>query len=160
MAEDIFLKLDDVEGESKDSSHKKEIQLQSTGYSVRQQGAQGAGGGGGAGKASFDDISCMAETSKASPLLWLSCATGKHHAKAVIIYRKAGEKPLEYLKIELEDVLVSSFNSSEGAGGSIPVDSFSLNFGKIKVEYTPQDAKGGGEGVVKAGYDVKGNLKI
>ncbi len=59
----------------------------------------------------------------------LSCATGKHINEAVLTARKAGEKPLEYLIIKLEDVLVTGFQPGGSAGDIFPSESFSLSFG-------------------------------
>ena len=40
-----------------------------------------------------------------------------------------------YLKLELKDVLVTSYQNSRG--DAVPTDQFSLNFAKIKFEYKP-----------------------
>ena len=37
----------------------------------------------------------------------LFCANGKHIAKGKLTVRKAGENPLEYLKITLKNILVT-----------------------------------------------------
>ena len=44
--------------------------------------------------------------------------------EANLTVRKAGEKPLEFYKIRLEDVLVSSFHTVGAEGGEVPVDQF------------------------------------
>jgi type VI secretion system secreted protein Hcp len=119
-----------------------------------------AGGGGGHGKASFNDVHCVAQSSIASPLMLLSCADGTHHADAVLVARKSGGDKLEYLKVTMKDVLISSYQTGGSGGDVIPLDQFSLNFTSINVEYTPQDAKGKGSGPTKAGWDTKKNEKI
>src|ERR1700704_1221479 len=109
MAFDAFLKIDGIEGESADDAHKGEVEVLSFSWGVTQTGSA-SGGGGGAGKASFHDINFTQRQSKASPLLFKACATGQHIKKAVLTVRKAGgRQQTEFIKIELEDVLVSSY---------------------------------------------------
>jgi type VI secretion system secreted protein Hcp len=160
---DYFLKLDGIEGESQDKGHKGEIEIDSFSWGLSQggsgiRGAIGAGGGGGAGKASFQDMSFTTSVSKASPKLMLAAATGEHIKQAVLVARKAGGDQQEYYRVQLSDVLVSSFQNDGGAAGV--GESFSLNFAKIEFEYRPQKADGSLDAPVKAGYDVKANKKI
>jgi len=155
---DYFLKLDGIDGESADSKHKGEIDLQSWGFGATQSGTMHSGGGGGAGKVSVQDLHFTTNTSKASPKLFLSCANGEHIKKATLVARKAGKEQQEYYKITLSDVLVSSYqNAGTSDGGIIPVDQVSLNFSKIEIEYKEQKPDGSLGGIVKTGYDLKAN---
>jgi len=90
------------------------------------------GVGGGAGKASFNDFSFVKNVDSATPQLMLACAEGKHINEGLITVRKAGEKHVEYLKIKLTDVLVSS-SQSGGAGGIQPQEQVTLNFAKFEI---------------------------
>ena len=98
MAVDMFLKLDGIKGESKDHKHKDEIHIESFSWGLNQTGAHGTGGGGGAGKVSVHDISITKFLDKSSCALMLHCCNGKHIKDGLITVRKAGDKPLEYLK--------------------------------------------------------------
>ena len=63
MAVDMFVKIGDIKGESKDDKHKEEIDVLSWSWGVSQSGTMSSGGGGGAGKANFDDFSsCTTST--------------------------------------------------------------------------------------------------
>jgi type VI secretion system secreted protein Hcp len=159
MAIDYFLEIDGIKGESPDGKHKDKIQLESWSWGATQSGSSDAGGGGGAGKVNMQDFSFAMRMNKASPLLFLSCANGKHIAKAQLICRKAGEKQQEYLKVHFEDLLISSYQTGGAAGQEIPIDSISFNFAKIKFEYAPQDAKGALGTPVIHGWDLKQNQK-
>src|SRR5262245_44836400 len=110
VAQDWFLKIDGIDGESQDSAHKGEIEVLSWSWGVVHEGAPGPGGGGGgaSGKPSFQDFHFVAHISKASPKLFLSCATGVHHKDALLTGRRAGAKASEFLKYKLADVQVSS----------------------------------------------------
>ena len=138
MAVDMFLKLDGIKGESQDSKHKDEIHIESFSWGMSQTGAMSTGGGGGAGKVHVQDISISKFVDKASPELMLSCCTGKHIASGLITVRKAGEKPLEYLKIKLTDILISNVQDSGHGSGDALTESVTLNFAKVQVEYQQQ----------------------
>src|SRR5919108_5685508 len=136
MAVDYFLKLDGIEGESVDKAHPKEIELLSFSWGVSQAGAHAPGGGAGAGKASFQDFFFTARVSKASPKLFLACASGQHVKSAVLTCRRSGAGQVEFLKIKLSDVLVSSYQVG-GSSPEEPLDQAGLSFGRIEIEYTP-----------------------
>jgi type VI secretion system secreted protein Hcp len=160
VATDYFLKLDGIDGESTDSKHKNEIDVLSFSWGVSQTGTHQAGGGGGAGKAQPSDLSLAMRVCKASPKLFLSCATGEHIKTGKLVIRKAGGEQQEYMTILLSDVLVSSYQAGGSGGGDLPIDSFSLNFGKIEFEYKPQKPDGSLDSPVKTGYDYKANKMV
>ena len=122
----------------------------------------GAGSGAGAGKANFQDISITKVLDKSSPQLFLGTASGKQYAtatlKAVADTNKDGKQ--DYYVIKLTNVLVSSFQQGGASGGDRPIESLSLNFAKIEIEYTPQKADGSLDATVKAGWDLSKNVKV
>jgi type VI secretion system secreted protein Hcp len=153
MAVDYFLKLDGVEGESQDKTHKNEIQIESWSWGATQTGTASTGGGMGAGRVSMQDFQFVMGVNKASPKLMLKCATGEHIKNAILTCRKAGKEQQEYLKVTFSDLLISSYQT--GGSGESPVDSISLNFSKIEIEYKEQKADGTLAGAIKAFYDLK-----
>lgn len=159
--QDFFLKIDGVPGESKDSKHKDEIHLESWSWGESNAGSVSNSGGGGSGKVSMQDLNFTAYVSKASPVLFLRCATGEHIKEATLVARKAGKDQQEYYKIKLSDIIVSSYNIG-GSGGSdlVPVDQVSLNFSKIEIEYKEQKQDGSLGAAAKAGWDLKQNVKV
>jgi type VI secretion system secreted protein Hcp len=96
---------------------------------------------------------------KASPQLFLACASGKHLDEAVLTVRKAGAEQVEFLSYKLSECIVSSYQEGGSSGDSVPIDSFSLNFAKIEMSYKEQDAKGGLGTETKAGWDLATNKK-
>ncbi len=161
MAVDMFLKLDGIDGESKDHKHKDSIHIESFSLGLSQTGTFGTGGGGGTGKVAVHDISISKFVDKSSPALMYHCASGKHIPNGLITVRKAGEHPLEYMKIKLEDILVSSIQSAGHNAGDLVTENVALNFAKFRVEYQEQSKTGGAEGGPKLfGWDVKANQKL
>ncbi len=160
-AVDYYLKIDGIAGESTDSKHKGEIDIESFSWGVTQSGAHAAGGGGGAGKASFQDFHFVMKINKASPKLMLACANGEHIKKATLVCRKAGKEQQEFMTVTMSDLLISSFQTGgSGHGDILPTDQISLNFAKIEFEYKEQKADGTLGGAVKAGYDLKANKAV
>ena len=153
---DYFLKIDGVPGESQDSRHKNEIQVLSYNFGESQAGTMAFGGGGGAGKVQMQDFHFAMNVNKASPKLFLACATGEHIPKAVLTCRKAGKHQEDYLVVRLTDLLVSQYQTNGDAGShGLPVDSISLNFAEIEIEYKGQQP----DGTLGAPTKVKYNLK-
>jgi type VI secretion system secreted protein Hcp len=159
MAANYFLRIDGIPGESTDEKHKGEIPVLAFSWGETQSASPASGGGGGAGKVSLGPLSVTALTSKASPPLLLACASGQHLKSATLTGRRgAGKAALEFLTFSLSDVLVAAYEVS--AADDTPMDSVSLAFGKIQVEYHEQKADGTVGAVTKAGWDVKANKKI
>jgi type VI secretion system secreted protein Hcp len=159
MSPDIFLKLDTIKGESKDSKHKGEIDIASFTFGLSNGGSWAAGGGGGAGKVSFQDISVTKLADASTPALMQACASGQHIKSGVLTVRKAGGKQEEFYKIALTNILVSSITNS-GINGGVPEESLSLNFEEIKFDYKEQGDQGTLGGVVKFGWNLKQNEKV
>ncbi len=160
MAVDMFLKLDGIDGESTDAKHKGEIDIESFSWGASNSGSAAHGGGGGAGKVSMQDFSFTTRVSKASPQIFLACASGEHIKQALLTVRKAGGEQSEFLKVTMSDVLVSSWKQDGSADADVPMDQVTMNFAKIQFSYSPQRADGRLDTAVTAGWDVKANVKI
>ena len=157
MAQDIFIKIAGIEGESGDDKHKNEIEISNWNWEIRQDANMHSGSGGGAGKATVDDLTFEHFVDRSSPNLMKYCLSGKHIDTAVLVVRKAGGNPLEYLKLTMSDVIVTMvrpFGSSQEERISEQVR---LSFAKVKQEYMVQNAQGGSGGAVTASYDIKAN---
>src|SRR5262245_42557819 len=115
MAVDFFIKIGEVKGESKDGKYPEWIDVLSFSWGLSQSGSFGHGGGGGTGKVNVQDLSFMKRMDTATPDLMLHCAAGEHYPEATLIARAAGgvkNKPVEYMKIVLTDVIITSVQHS------------------------------------------------
>jgi type VI secretion system secreted protein Hcp len=88
----------------------------------------------------------------------LHCCNGKHIPNGLVTVRKAGEKPLEYLKIKLQDIIISGVQTAGHHNDQI-TENLTLNFAKFHVEYTEQKNDGSGSPGGEMGWDVKANQK-
>jgi type VI secretion system secreted protein Hcp len=145
MAVDMFLKLEGppVEGESKVKGYEGQIQILDVHFGINQPAGGHFGGGSGVGKADFHDISVTKRFDLSSPTLMGFCANGKHFDKGTVVMRKvSGDKePMIWLKIEMNHVLISACTPS-GLGGGEGMEHLTLNFDKIKMDYTSQKEDG------------------
>lgn len=160
MAVDMFIKVGDLKGESKDASHKAEIDVLAWSWGVSNSGSAHTGGGAGAGKANVQDLSLTKYIDLSSPDLLLACCNGKHFPEATLTVRKAGETPLEYLKIKLTEVLITSVSTGGSGGEDRLTENITLNFAKVNVDYMEQTEKGAVGGKPKMGWDIAANKKL
>jgi len=160
MAVDMFLKVDDLKGESVDSKHKGEIDVLSWSWGMSQSGTTHLGGGGGSGKVSVQDITLTKYVDSASPVLMLSCCNGKHFKEALLTVRKAGETALEYIKVTMKEVLVSTISTGGSGGEDRLTENVGLNFAEFKVEYTPQKPDGSGDAAIESAWHIAQNVKV
>jgi type VI secretion system secreted protein Hcp len=155
-ADDAFLKIDDVKGESTDPRHVDEIQVLAWSNGISNS-ATIVGGGGGVGKAIPQDLKFTALTSRASPVLYRMVASGEHIRTAVLTVRSSEKKTagFEYLKYTLRDVLVTSLDTGGLAVEGRVAENVSLSFSFIEIEYTMRNADGTPGAVTKSCFDVK-----
>jgi type VI secretion system secreted protein Hcp len=159
MAVDMFIEIGDVKGESKDKEKKAWIDVLAWSWGMSNSGSAHVGGGAGAGKVNVQDLSFTKYLDKSSPTLQLSCCNGKHFDKAQLIVRKAGETPLEYLKITMNEVLITSVSTGGSGGEDRLTENVTLNFAKVKVEYTEQTEKGGKGATPEYVWNIQENAK-
>lgn len=155
--EDYFLKIDGINGESQDDKHKNEIHLTSFSFGVTNTGTGGSNLGSGGGRSSVQDFHFTKVVDQSTPNLFIGCATGKHFPRATITVRRAGENPQEYLTYDFTEVYVSSITTSGHESGNIALESGSLNFSKVTLTYTPQNADGTPGAANAKTYDIKAN---
>ena len=160
MAVDMFLTMEGIAGESEDNDHKGENDVLAWSWGMSQSGTMHVGGGGGAGKASFQDLSVTKFVDKGSVSLMQCCAKGTHIPKGTLIVRKAGDKPLEFIKFEIAEILVSSITTGGSGGDDRLTENVGLNFRKWKMTYTPQSKDGSNAGAVEFGFDIAKNVAV
>jgi type VI secretion system secreted protein Hcp len=158
MPTDIFMKINGIQGESRDKGHKDEIDVLTWTWGLSNQVmAPSAGGGAGAGKVKFQDISFTHLVDKASPNLMLSCASGKHIQEARITVRRSDPTtPQEFLLIKLQDVMVTGVQSSATRGPEGLMEQVTLNFAKVDFEYKAQRP----DGALEAGAHFNWDLRL
>ena len=160
MAQDMFIKIDGIEGESLDASHKNEIEVLNWSWESLQHSNMHAGSGGGAGKATVSDFRFEHYLDKASTNLLSYCLSGKHIKEIKFVVRKAGGEPLEYLNIKFTDVIITQVGVSGCSNEDVrPRETVSFSFSGFTQDYVMQSAEGNKSGIISASYDIKANQR-
>jgi type VI secretion system secreted protein Hcp len=162
MAMDMFLKLGDIKGESRDKESSKvgTIDVLAWSWGLSNSGTAHVGTGAGAGKVNVQDLSLTKYLDSASPSLILACCNGKHFPEATLSVRKAGETPLVYLVIKMTEVMVTAVSTGGSGGEDRLTENVTLNFAKVEVSYTPQDATGKAGNPIPVGWNIAENVKV
>jgi type VI secretion system secreted protein Hcp len=130
-----------INGESTVAGHDKWINIDSIQWGVgRSVSMVGGGGDRETSNPSFSEVTMTKSMDIASTELFMQATCGKSLGKAEIHFTQTGgttAKGQVYLKIELEESLVSSYSTS--SGGDRPTESFSLNFTKLSYQYDKFD---------------------
>ncbi len=134
----ILLKFGtEIKGNSVVDGHKDWITLTSVQLGVgRAITTVGGGTSRDTSNPSFSELTCSKDTDKASSDLYFQSIAGVSLQKAEIHWVQTGgtkKSPQVYLKIELNDPIVTSYSLS--SGGERPNESFALNFTKITYQY-------------------------
>ena len=127
-AVEMFLDLPGVPGESADSDHLGEIDVLAWSWGMSQAGS-GA-------QASFQDLSVTKYLDKASPALMQRVADGGLFDEATLSIRKGGATPFEYVKVEMEDLIVSSVSTGGSGGEDRLTENVTLNFARFTTTVT------------------------
>jgi type VI secretion system secreted protein Hcp len=163
MANDFFLKIPSIPGESKDKEHVDWIEVESWGFGISNATDPGRGARATKSVANFSEFSFVKLCDKASPLLFRTCCSGDYVAELTFAAKKSGAKAgqVDYLIIKFTDCLLS--NLSQGGGGSddvMPVENVSFAFSGISFEFKQIDTKGNLSPAAAFKYDLKKNEKL
>lgn len=154
-AVDFFLEIEGIEGEATHEAHQGEIEVLSWSWGATNS-TSALGSGGGAGKANFQDITITKIVDKATPKLMLYCAQGKHIPSATLTVRRERG---EFMKIEMSNVLISSFKVSGDRAAGVPTNEVRLRFSRVVITQFVQNSDGTTT-PIKAGYDLATNKKV
>jgi type VI secretion system secreted protein Hcp len=148
----IFLKLDAVKGEATVTGHIDEIELTSLAHglsrplSVSPEGVT-------AGPPTVAEITVTKWYDRASLPLIQAALTNPEIGTARITFVKAGEKPTDYLVLELLEAQVLS--STMSSDGDRPVEQVTFFSPRMKWTYQPP-----GMSATSFGYDVVGGKSL
>ncbi|HKT63104.1 MULTISPECIES: Hcp family type VI secretion system effector [Burkholderia] len=159
----MFMKVDGVTGESADAQHKGWTDIQSFTWGASQPGAMASGSGGNAGKASFNDLVVSAYMDKGAPAIIKNCANGKHLSSVEISACKTGGTQVEFMRVTLQEVLVTSAQVAGIDPGDV-ADRLMMHYGfqaaKVKKQYWQQNDNGGKGAEVTVGWNIKENTEM
>jgi len=139
-AVDMFLKVDGIQGESTDKVHHGEIDVlawswgESAGTARTKKGT--------APTACIQDLSLTKFIDAASPALIMNTMVGTVSPTAVLVIRKAGVNPVEYLRLTMHNVNVAAYSTGGSGGEDRLTENVTLHFDSMQGEYQKQRADG------------------
>ena len=158
-AMDMYLDLGtDIPGESTAIGHQGQVDVLAWSWGMSNPATVSTGGTT-AGKATFQDLSLTKYVDKASPKLMLNLAKGTHIPKVILYVLKTGGKAgtINYIKITLEEVLVTSLSTGGSGGEDRLTENITLNFSKILYEYFPTKLDGTADTAIPFTWDLSAN---
>lgn len=155
MAVDYFLELEGIQGESQDEKFKNQIQILSWSWGASNMSSVAGTGGSGAGKVDLSDFSCMTNFDKATPKFFKSITKGTHVTKGVLAAVKSGANGKPYLKLDFQEIFITSLQMS--ASSEVPTVSLSFTYNEVKLDYSVQDEKGNLTSTGPITFNVKQN---
>ncbi len=157
-----FAKYDGIDGESTDDNHDKWIDVLSIDWGAHKPGGGATGQSRRRGAAVVEDLTLTIEYEKCSPKLQEKCLMGEIIPKLEIeLTSTYGGARATYLKYELKNVLVTSFqtNASGNDEAGPPTVVIGNNFEEVKVTYTEYDDTGSKKGNVETSFKVEKGTK-
>jgi type VI secretion system secreted protein Hcp len=149
-----YLRLDGIPGDSLTDRHRGEIDIDTFSW-AQNRAASGMSGGGAAGRASMGTFHFTTYLGQASPRLFQACTTGQVIRSAVLSVSVPNH---EYLYWRLWDVTVREYRTvHDTKKDHRPREEFSLDFGRIEIEYRPVAHTGAPMQPVRSGWDVRAN---
>jgi type VI secretion system secreted protein Hcp len=137
-ATNTFLKMENVAGESIDANHVDWIDLFSWSFGATNSPLAGNPSSTTSAASLFTFTKAL---DKSSPALFLGCAQGTIYPTVTLELVKSTTSFMFY-RITLNNVLISSINTTGHNFDDKPGETVSLNFQKIKIEYFYPDASG------------------
>lgn len=125
----IFLKLEGINGESKDYAHPSEIVVVDWSWGISKSIPTAA--------ASLTSLTLTKYVDTATPLLMKMCAGGGPISTATLTVRYGGKSPVSFLHITMTDVMVSSAETGGAVGYDRLTEKVTLTFAVVNVTYTP-----------------------
>lgn len=154
VAFDTFLKLSEIEGESQDSHHPKEIELSSFRWGTFNGG----------GKAKSEGLVIVKAVDRTSPTLFQRCALGLPLATAQLSIRKSGASNStghDYLKVTMTNVRVEAVRPSGSSTDDMPHEEIVLLYTTMKVEVQTLNKQGAPAGdLVGSGWDFVAHKSV
>jgi type VI secretion system secreted protein Hcp len=156
--EECFLKIDGVTGDSADARHRGEIELVSwsLGLATPVAATLGSAASASGGRPDFQPLRVTHRLDRAVPALLQTAAASRLVPSAVLSCRRPGREAADYLKITLQEVLVSGLRIGDSAEAP-PSAEVTLAYGKITIEYRPQMPDGSLGQAAVGGWDVRAN---
>lgn len=183
MANDIVMVVEGIKGETQDNEFPDSIELLSWSWSLQQRGLApvgtsasrssstssgnrshntAAGGTDRTNSVASSDIVINKHTDRSSVVLVQALLKNRKLDLVKIYNRKVSghhddeHSHFSYLVMELTDARITNYETSNQSGQILPVETYTINYAKIKYSYTRQNEFGGKDKSVEVEYLIPG----
>ena len=152
----VVFKNGDIKGESRDAKHAADGAIEVTSYEhfIRQPKSSSASSAGGhtAERTEHGEMIFNKDIDSASTKLWQAASAGTVYKDVEIYFYRAlggqdktqsGNKRINYLKIALKNVVVSSVGTNIASGAELPTETFGLRYSAVQWTYNEAPIDGG-----------------
>jgi type VI secretion system secreted protein Hcp len=141
-ATDMFIKIGDIKGESTDAKHPGEIAVLAWSWGVNGPMAGETKKKDGSQPACSEPLSIDKLVDSATPQLVTGVSSNAAYPSAKLTVRKAGERPIEFVVVNLSGVTVKALvNGGPDSDGAFK-ERLTLAYSSATFTYTPQRADG------------------
>lgn len=161
MANDSYLQIDTIKGESNDQKHPGWIEIKSFSQDLLQprSGTASTSGGQSAARVNLSPIEIVKSIDLATTALNQACANGTTFPKAKLEFMRADKdgNAINYYGVELLNVMVHRVTTTVDEDG-MPQEVVQLSFGAIRWTYNQQKPEGGVGGKTVAQWSAIKNI--
>ena len=154
-----YVKIGDIQGESKDAGHKNWIELRSISQELLRPMKAGAGGAM-RHRASVDvgDVIMTKVVDKSSARLMEAVCKGTNYPEVQLdlCTSSEGQKRTPYMRFTLKDARVTRYTiGGSTEDGAVPMETIAINFREIRWTYDVLDDQNRSRGKVEATWNVE-----
>ena len=168
----VIFKSGDIKGESRDAKHKadKAVEVSSFEHFIRQPKSSSASSAGGhtAERTEHGEMVFTKDIDSASTKLWQACSAGTVYKDIEVYFYRAlggsnttqtGNKRVNYLKVALKNVVISSVTTNIASGSELPTETFGLRYSAVQWTYNeaPIDGSTASNTHVQGMWNLKDN---
>lgn len=154
----IYLKIDGINGNVTSSKYQgyMNVSSYSWGFNVPVSTSGGAGANRQTpGKVSMGELHLTKiQDSTTATLMSKAFAGTPFGTAALVVTRNLKGADVEMARYDMNNVILSNYQTGGGDGGDNPTESLSLNFAKVTISQTSTDAAGNSGGPVRANWDL------
>jgi type VI secretion system secreted protein Hcp len=150
-ADDFFLQVEGVPGDSTDAKFQRAIEVESFSWGV---------GNGDHKIARFTDFTFSKVLDRSSPRLMQLVASNQVVPTATLTARKSGLDQQQYLRLCFSGVQFTGSHLSGSDGSGLPRESVSFSYATVVERFTPQKEDGSLDTPVFGGWDLVRNLQF
>lgn len=149
----IFIKVDGIAGESKDSAHQGWMDVNAYSW-----GASRGVGPGDVAMVNYRNLVVHCSVDKGTPAMLLRASNGNKIKTVELSACKAGGTQIEYYRVTLENVLIIEVLLRDN-GATTDVE-YEFQADKVKFQYWEQSGLGGKSAESRMGWDIKNSLSF